>query len=325
MALHFLGCQEVIASQHPKGFLPLYRTILLSIASIILANAHPFAYRRENVAMEKKLLYQNKQFSIYEVSFPSPVQSGWRENDTVFVYLFSPPAEPKGKILVLHTLRSKDVDLEKEICRRFAQLGYESAVLVLPYHLRRCPPGLKRAWGFLSSPSTIRTTIIQSVVDVRRFIDLWLKGDERLAIVGVSLGAIISSLTMAVDQRISMGVFLLGGGNLPHLLSHSLVLFPEAFKWRKVDWSILEDVDPIKYASLIPPRPVLMVNGRLDLVVPYNSSFPLWKQMGEPQVEWLLCGHYGAFLLKDKILREVLKFITDKIGGVRACNGDYPS
>lgn len=325
MAFHFLGCQEVIVFQYPKGLPPLYRTILLFIASIILANAHPFFYPKENVAMERKLLYQNKQFGIYELSFPSAVKSGWRENDTVFVYLFSPPAKPRGKILVLHTLRSKDVALEKEICRRFAQLGYESAVLILPYHLKRCPPGLKRAWGFLSSPSTIRATIIQSVVDVRRFIDLWLKDDEQLAIVGVSLGAIVSSLAMAVDQRVSVGAFLLGGGNLPHLLSHSLILFPEAFKWRKVDWSVLDDVDPIKYASLIPPRPVFMVDGRLDLVVPYNCSFPLWKRMGEPQMEWLWCGHYGAFLLKDKILQKVLKFITNKIGGVKTCNGDYSS
>lgn len=288
-----------------------HKTFLLLLTSIIL-NPHPFQYPAEKVDVAKKMLEQRKDFTIYELSFASPFQSRWAENNRVIVYLFSPPHK-KGKVLVLHTLGTRDLKLEREICRRFAQLGYESAALVMPFHLGRRPVGLKKGWGFLASPSIMRETLIQSVMDGRRFLDIWCENGEKVAIVGLSLGAIVGVLTMGVDRRVEKGVFIMGGGNFPILIPHSILFAFKSYKWSEEELSILENVDPLKYAPLIPPRPVLMINGRLDLVVPYNCSYSLWKAMGEPKVEWLWCGHYGALLVKDKILQKVLKFIIKEV------------
>jgi predicted esterase len=286
----------------------LVKTFLLVFASIIL-NANPFQYPKEIVEVNKKMLSKRKDFTIYQIDFPSPIETRWEENNRVFVYLYSPP-NPKGKVLVLHTLGTKNLDLEEEICRRFAQLGYEAGALVLPYHLQRRPAGLSKGWGFTANPSVMRETLIQSVDDVKRFLDIWCEG-KGVAIVGLSLGAIVGALVMGVDQRIEKGVFIMGGGNLSLLIRHSLLLSLKSFKWSEDEVSLLWDVDPLRYAHLIPPRPVLLINGRLDFVVPYNCSYALWKAMGEPQAEWLWCGHYGALLIKDKILRKVLKFIKE--------------
>jgi dienelactone hydrolase len=286
----------------------LIKTFSLALASIIL-NAHPFHYPKEIVEVNKKMLCKRKDFTIYQIDFPSPIKTRWEENNRVFVYLYSPP-NPKGKVLVLHTLGTKSLNLEEEICRRFAQLGYEAGALVLPYHLQRRPAGLSKGWGFTANPSVMRETLIQSVDDVRRFLDIWC-GREGVAIVGLSLGAIVSVAVMGVDERVQRGVFIMGGGNLPLLLRHSLLLSLKSFRWSEDEVSLLWDVDPLKYAHLIPPRPVLLINGRLDFVVPYNCSYALWKAMGKPQAEWLWCGHYGALLVKDKILRKILKFIKE--------------
>ncbi len=256
------------------------------------------------------MLETRKDFLIFKWNFRSPFVTKWEENNRVVVYLFSPP-RPQGKVLVLHTLGTKNLELEKEICRRFAQFGYESAALVMPYHLERRPIGLERGWGFLANPTTMRETLVQSVDDVRRFLDLWCDKGEKVSIIGLSLGAIVGVLAMAVDERVGLGAFIMGGGNFSLLIPHSIVFGLKSHKWSEEEMKVLEDVDPLKYAPLIPPRPVLMVNGRLDIVVPYNSSYSLWKAMGEPQVEWLWSGHYGVLLIKDKILRKVLKFITE--------------
>ncbi|MGC9003574.1 MAG: alpha/beta hydrolase family protein [bacterium] len=255
------------------------------------------------------LIETRKGFKIYQWTFPSPISTRWEENNRVFVFIYA-PSEPKGKVLVLHTLGAKNLKLEEEICRRFAQLGYESAALVLPFHLQRRPAGLLKGWGFLADPKTMRESLIQSVDDVRRFLDLWYEGKE-VSIVGLSLGAIVGTLAMAVDERVEKGVFIMGGGNLPFLVSHSILFALKSYKWSKEELATLDDVDPIKYAHLIPPRPVFLVNGRLDLVVPYNSSYALWVALGKPPIEWLFCGHYGALLLKDKILRKAIKFIME--------------
>ncbi|MBC7326653.1 hypothetical protein H5T87_00870 [bacterium] len=253
---------------------------------------------------------QRRNFTIYKLSFESPYQTIWEENNRVIVYLFSPP-NPRGKVLVFHTLGTKNLDIEKEICRRFAQLGYEGAAIVLPFHLERCPKGLRNGWGFTASPKLLKESTIQSVADARSFLDFWCGENERVAVIGLSLGAIIGVLTMAVDERITTGVFILGGGNIPLLLPHSIIFSLRSYKWRKEELEELDEIDPLKYAHLILPRKVLMVNGRLDLVIPYNSSYSLWVAMGKPEIKWLWCGHYGALFIKDKILRKVLKFIIE--------------
>jgi dienelactone hydrolase len=286
----------------------LVKTFSLVFASIIL-NANPFHYPKEIVEVNKKMLSKRKDFTIYQMDFPSPIKTRWEENNRVFVYLYSPP-NPKGKVLVLHTLGTKNLNLEEEICRRFAQMGYEGAALVLPYHLQRRPAGLSKGWGFTASPSVMRETLIQSVDDVRSFLDIWC-GKEGVAIVGLSLGAIVGALVMGVDERVQRGVFIMGGGNLPLLLTHSLLFALKSFRWSREELSLLWDVDPLRYAYLIPPRPVLLINGRFDFVVPYNCSYAIWKAMGKPSAEWLWCGHYGALLIKDKILRKTLKFIKE--------------
>lgn len=288
-----------------------FRTFVFLFSSIIL-NAHPFQYHQETVKVDKKMLEQRKDFSIWKWTFKSPFTTKWEANNFVVVYILRPP-NPRGKVLVLHTLGTKDLELEKEICRRFSQLGYESAALVMPYHLERLPTGLKKGWGFIASPPVMRDTLIQSVCDVRRFLDLWCDDGEKIAVVGLSLGSIVGTLAMAVDDRIGSGAFIMGGGNFTLLIPHSLIFASKSYKWKRDQLDVLDDVDPIHYAHLIPPRPVLMVNGRLDIVIPYNCSYALWKAMEKPEIEWVWSGHYGALLLKDKILRKALKFITENL------------
>ena len=55
----------------------------------------------------------------------------------------------------------------------------------------------------------------QSVVDVKKLIDILLKKlpVKNIYTCGISLGSIVSLITMANDNRISKGVFLLSGGN----------------------------------------------------------------------------------------------------------------
>lgn len=290
-------------------FLLFEKTFLLLFASITL-EANPFQYPQEIVKVEKKMLERRKEFTIYKWSFASPLTTKWEVNNRVVVYLYV-PMKARGKVLVLHTFGTKDLRLEGEICRRFAQLGYASAVLVMPYHLDRRPSGLEKGWGFTANPVVMRETLIQSVDDVRRFLDLWYEKGEKVAIVGLSLGAIVGVLAMSVDERVGTGVFIMGGGNFPLLVKHSLIFALKSYKWGGNELRLFEDVDPLKYASLIPPRPVLMINGRLDLIIPYACSYGLWKVMGEPHIDWLWSGHYGALLIKDKILRKVFKFIIE--------------
>jgi len=101
--------------------------------------------------------------------------------------------------------------------------------------------------------------------DLRRSIDyLETRPDldrDRLAYFGVSFGARLGSLALALDKRFKAAVLWSGG--LP--LS-----------------SKLPEVDELNYAPRV-ATPVLMLNGRDDFTFPIESSqLPMFRLLGTP-------------------------------------------
>ena len=107
--------------------------------------------------------------------------------------------------------------------------------------------------------------MIQQVKDVGRSIDyLRTRQDiagDRLAYVGVSMGATIAPIVLAVDRRFTTAVLWSGG----------LPMGPR-----------LPENDPINFAPRV-ALPVLMLNGRDDFTFPVDSSQePLFQLLGTP-------------------------------------------
>ena len=125
------------------------------------------------------------------------------------------------------------------------------------YERRFVPP--------VSGPNAVRDATIQQMKDLRRSIDyLETRPDvdrDRLAYFGVSFGARLGSLALALDKRFKAAVLWSGG--LP--LS-----------------SKLPEVDELNYAPRV-TTPVLMLNGRDDFTFPIESSqLPMFRLLGTP-------------------------------------------
>jgi formylglycine-generating enzyme required for sulfatase activity/dienelactone hydrolase len=94
-------------------------------------------------------------------------------------------------------------------------------------------------------------------LDVRKEID-----PEKLAYFGVSYGALHGVIQLAVEDRLKVGVLVVGG-------------FPTGR-------AISPEIDPIHFAPRV-RRPVLMLNGRNDPFFPVRSSQrPLYQRLGSP-------------------------------------------
>ena len=125
------------------------------------------------------------------------------------------------------------------------------------YERRFVPP--------VSGPNAVRDATIQQMKDLRRSIDyLEARPDldrDRLAYFGVSFGARLGSLALALDKRFKAAVLWSGG-------------LPVSSK--------LPEVDELNYAPRV-TTPVLMLNGRDDFTFPIESSqLPMFRLLGTP-------------------------------------------
>ena len=115
----------------------------------------------------------------------------------------------------------------------------------------------------------MRDMTIQQMKDVRRSLDyLETRQDidrERIAFFGVSMGARLGSLPLALDKRFKAAVLWSGGFS--------------------TGGTILPEVDPINFAPRV-TTPVLMLNGRDDFDFPIETSQkPMFRLIGTPDAD----------------------------------------
>lgn len=266
----------------------------------------------------------------YEASFPSARPSGIAVNDRVKIRAFFPTTEdgPAPLVIVLHYWGATDLGVETAFAKRLATAGVAAALLSLPYHLERTPPGLRSGEAAISSnPAAMKETLAQALADVRRTIDwAWSRPEvdaKRIGIAGTSLGALVSALSFGVDDRIGAGAFLLGGGDLAHVFWNSsrTVAVRDAMRSRGYTESRLRDefseLEPLNALRTAPARPTLVVSARYDTVVPPKSSSELIEALHEPETIVLDSGHYGGSIVQNAILRSTTEFFVRTFRGER--------
>ncbi len=165
----------------------------------------------------------------------------------------------------------------------------------------------------------------QRVVDVRRLLDWALQQEEidssRVAVFGVSLGALVASLAAATEDRLSASVLILGGGNLAEILAgsadHGVRRYRdsvmESFGWSKGEFRRqarfhLDEVDPLSYADRLDSSKTLIVEAIFDRVIPARSRWEFWSRAGRPRRILLPAGHYSAILLAPYVRWKIFQF-----------------
>jgi pimeloyl-ACP methyl ester carboxylesterase len=265
-----------------------------------------------------------RRYTVSKLRFPSPIETPDVENNVVHAEYFAPIGfgAKRPAVVVLHILGA-DFPLSRYMAARLADHGVAALFVKLPYYGERRPTDHQGVSSkrFLSmdierSVSAMR----QGVCDVRRAVS-WLKSrpdvdGTRLAVAGISLGGIVSSVAAAVDPAIQRGVFLLAGGDLSVILWE----MPEGASFRKLwldsgrtqlDLKVLTDpFDPLTYAKRLVGKRVLMIAGKVDEVVPHSSTVALWEAAGRPPIHWYDCGHYSSvgFLLPG--IRQTVDFLA---------------
>jgi pimeloyl-ACP methyl ester carboxylesterase len=153
---------------------------------------------------------------------------------------------------------------------------------------------------------------VSTVIDIRRVVD-WAQTQpdvdpERIALIGFSMGALVASVALANEPRLAAGVLVMGGADPHEILTscNNEIERGREHVLEHLDWSLdeyrnelakaLARINPARFAGMVDPRRVLIIEAAADTCMPLASRERLWQAMGRPERIAYLYDHRMAFL-----------------------------
>ncbi len=228
---------------------------------------------------------------------------------------------PIASMVILPGWARPHLQVEKRWALRFARADIETLLLVLPFHLRRCPEG---SWSgeCMISGDVVRTAraFQQTVAEVRGLVPMLRERTDRVGIFGVSLGGIIAHLAMTV-HRFDFGVSMIAGGQAAGITWRGILTnyVRRDIHRAGINLALLDKLwapaSPTRIARHNRTKPILMMAGKFDQIVPSRYAAELWEALGRPAMRWYPCGHYSAAFFVESMLDHVCTFIHEACGG----------
>jgi dienelactone hydrolase len=266
--------------------------------------------------MAPKLELPNSGVQIFNVRFPSPVETVTRENNTVHAEYYRPTGKGPFPAVVVLDVTAGDQALSRGIATYLAQNKIAGLFVQMAYYPPRRPPGSELR---LLSPDLAHTlaAIRQTVLDIRRA-SAWLENrpeidGKHIGILGTSLGSFIGCLSAEMEPRFERVAVLLGGGALVDAYyddprASSFRRFFEALGGTKEKLAAaIAPVDPITCAGNLKDRKLLIIAAKRDDIVPPKAAEALWQATGKQKIVWYDCTHFGAALYAVPAMSQVLR------------------
>lgn len=165
------------------------------------------------------------------------------------------------------------------------------------------------AWHLPLTLPSFRQAALDSVSAVLLMVDyLETRPDvdeERIILVGTSFGAPLAVIAGAIDFRPAAVAALYGGGKLGDLIAHE-IRKTGRFGRSKIPGSAagligrtiaaaLLPLEPTRYAPQIAPRPLLLISGFDDELIPRDSVLALYQAARQPKdLLWVSSKHIRA-------------------------------
>jgi dienelactone hydrolase len=195
-------------------------------------------------------------------------------------HLFGPPAAGWPVVFVTHG-RGGHVEHVFPWCRELAAMGMLAVAVEQRNHGKRIADAAQNGgWG-PTHAADLYGNMVGTARDISLLIDLLPARAgirmKRVAMTGGSMGGHVTLLAMAADPRIGVGAPLIGGGDYRQLMAQRArtngvpdadvaQFFPPALE------TVVQRCDPITNAGRFADRPLLLINGDADSLVPVECN-----------------------------------------------------
>jgi dienelactone hydrolase len=293
----------------------------------------PFAYDPASLSVSNHDLAPEGPYDVKHLSFTSFGDNGQPENRMTAKYFLARGSDP-GPLVVILPIWGRDgiypVRKLSKVLRR--RSGGSTHVMVLEGPNRLVDVD---AMASAPEPEAFRDEAVEiadrcrvTLIDLQRLMD-WIEGrpevdQDRVAIVGFSIGAIFGADLFLLDRRIDFAVIAMGGTGLATILSsdpHRLAPAREQ-AMSEFGWSIeryeteMNEVfgflDAPRLAGRQDPERVLLIEAGRDDRIPPDGRDALWEALGRPERILLDYTHRNAFLTMTVLGGN---YTTDRIYG----------
>lgn len=271
----------------PRGRLLRGLRILLTLVLFV-----PYVFVAGNAHRVKVLSPDNPRQSLHlpyqEVTFPTAVDGlplrGW----------FIAAPHPRGTVLLVHGVGASKADL-----LAIAGFLHQTGCQVFLFDLR----------GHGDSPGHTTSFGYYEARDVRGAMEYLQRRGDAGPVVGYAFSMGGASLLQAMPYLSAMKGVILDSSfaDLTSMARSRFAWLPEPIQrgllaaiacWTRVELGApLADIAPVRDIGLIAPRPVLIIHGTSDEVIPYHQSQILFQAARPPKQLWLVPGvrHVAAY------------------------------
>jgi cephalosporin-C deacetylase-like acetyl esterase len=262
---------------------------------------------------------------VYDVTFPSPVNSGIPENDTVYAEYFVPRGPSKFPGVIILDILDGATVIPRGQAVWLGQHGVASLFVYMAHYGPRKAPGSKVRLLSTNIPRTVEG-IRQTALDCR-LATAWLAArpeidPDRLGLVGTSLGSLVGANVVGAEPRLKNVCLLLPGGGLvdayyDHPKAKEYRPYVDLLGGKRTLKAIIAPIDPITYAPQLKTRNVLMIAASRDDIIPPSAAVALWEASGKPKIIWVDSTHVGAASYTMPALRAVTNHVKGESGEPR--------
>jgi len=240
------------------------------------------------------------------ISWPSPIITGFAENDHVFVQHFPAPAgEGAPTVIFLHALMSASDIGYRRWAARFNAAGWSAAFVHLPYHYTRTPRG-HRNGELAITADLVRTGegLRQGVAELRQLMAaLRAKGVREFGLWASSYGGWVGALLASIERDFRFVALLEPIVDVDHAIWHSptgLALRRELRRTgipAELPARHFPLISPLHAMPLCDPTRVLLAAGEYDTIARLEDIRRLHAQWPGAELATEPQGHFGYRLM----------------------------
>lgn len=264
-------------------------------------------------------------YNLGKYKFKSEIDGNGDSNAySIGEYYKSKKANNNTSVILVHGWRMNSFKKINNIyLNAFKDIGYNIFAFTLPHHFERTSNDSLYNGELMISANIDRSllSVKQAITDLRALIRYLKEKNNKVILIGISLGGFITNLAGVLEEGIDVLISVMYANSLPFSMWKSIPgkymkkdFESSGFTYEELKkfWAIIV---PSNFKPVLPKENILLISGMYDKYVLAEDTDLLWENWGKPKRIIYPCGHSGIIFCRNKIRNASMEFLEKSVIG----------